>query len=56
MGAYFSLIAYKDEDIKQCVFLSPVVDMKFVIDKIMQWNNTTEEILKEKKEIKTDFG
>ena len=26
MGAYFSLLAYKDEDIKQCLFLSPVVN------------------------------
>ena len=56
MGAYFSLLAYKDEKIKQCVFLSPVVNMKFIIDNMMLWSNTTEENLKEKQEIKTDFG
>lgn len=56
MGAYFSLLAYKDEDIKQCVFLSPVVNMKVIIDNMMLWSNTTEEMLKEKQEIKTDFG
>ena len=56
MGAYFSLLAYKDEKIKQCVFLSPVVNMKFIIDNMMLWSNTTEEKLKEKQEIKTDFG
>ena len=56
MGAYFSLISYKDEDIKQCLFLSPVVNMKVIIDNMMQWSNVTEEELKEKKEIKTDFG
>ena len=56
MGAYFSLLAYKDEKIKQCVFLSPIVNMKFVIDNMMLWNNTTEEKLKGKQEIKTDFG
>ena len=56
MGAYFSLISYKDEDIKQCVFLSPVVNMKNIIDKMMLWSNTTEKELEEKQEIKTDFG
>jgi len=56
MGAYFSLLAYKNEDIKQCVFLSPVVNMKVIIDNMMLWSNATEEMLKEKQEIKTDFG
>lgn len=56
MGAYFSLLAYKDEDIKQCVFLSPVINMKVIIENMMLWSNTTEEVLKEKQEIKTDFG
>lgn len=56
MGAYFSLLAYKDENIKQCLFLSPVVNMKIIIDNMMLWSNTTEEELKEKQEIKTDFG
>lgn len=56
MGAYFSLLAYKDEDIKQGVFLSPVVNMKVIIGNMMLWSNTTEEKLKEKQEIKTDFG
>lgn len=56
MGAYFSFLAYKDEDIKQCLFLSPVVNMKVIIDNMMLWSNTTEEELKEKQEIKTPFG
>lgn len=56
MGAYFSLLAFKDENIKQCVFLSPVVNMKTIIDNMMLWSNTTEKMLKEKQEIKTDFG
>ena len=56
MGSYFSLLAYKDEDIKQCLFLSPVVNMKVIIDNMMLWSNVTEEELKEKQEIKTDFG
>ena len=56
MGAYFSLISYKDEDIKQCLFLSPVVNMKVIIDNMMLLSSVTEEVLKEKQEIKTDFG
>ena len=56
MGAYFSLLAYKDEDIKQCLFLSPVVNMKVIIDNMMLWSNTSEKDLKLKQEIKTDFG
>ena len=56
MGAYFSLLAYKEEDIKQCLFLSPVVNMKIIIDNMMIWSNTNEKELEEKKEIKTDFG
>lgn len=56
MGAYFSLLAYKDEKIKQCLFLSPVVNMKIIIDNMMLWNNITEKELKEKQEVKTNFG
>ena len=56
MGAYFSLLAYKNENIEQCIFLSPVVNMKVIIDNMMLWSNTTENDLREKQEIKTDFG
>lgn len=56
MGAYFSLQAYKNEELNQCLFLSPVVDMKYIIDNLMLWSNITEEMLSEKQEIKTDFG
>ncbi len=56
MGAYFSLLAYKDENINRCLFLSPVVNMKIIIDNMMVWSNTTENELEEKQEIKTDFG
>ena len=56
MGAYFSLLAYKDEKIKQCLFLSPVVNMKIIIDNMMLWSHTTEKELKEKQEVKTNFG
>ncbi len=56
MGTYFSLLAYKNENINKCIFLSPVVNMKIIIDNMMLWANTTENELKEKQEIKTNFG
>lgn len=56
MGAYFSLISYKDEDIKNSLFLSPVVNMKVIIDNMMLLENITEEDLKEKQEINTNSG
>ena len=56
MGAYFSLLSYTNEKIEKCLFLSPVVNMKIIIDNLMLWSNTSEEELKEKQEIKTEFG
>lgn len=56
MGAYFSLLAYKSENIKGCIFLSPVVNMRVIIENMMLWSNTTENELMKKGEIKTDFG
>lgn len=56
MGAYFSLLAYKNENIKNSLFVSPVINMKEIIDNMMLWSNITEEDLKSKQEIKTDLG
>lgn len=56
MGAYFGLLAYKDENLKQSLFLSPVVDMKRIITNMMKWLNITEERLKEEQEIETSIG
>lgn len=50
MGAYFSLLAYKEEKIKKCLFLSPVVNMKTIIENMMLWSNTTEKDLKKNKD------
>lgn len=56
MGAYFALMAFPDESLEQALLLSPVVDMKAIIDNLMLWSNTTESALKEKQEIATAFG
>ncbi len=56
MGAYFGLLSYKCEKINKCLFLSPIVNMKILIDNMMLWSNTNEELLKEKQKVETDFG
>lgn len=56
MGVYFSLLAYQNEKIDLCLFLSPVVNMKHIIDNMMSSFSVTEKEFEERKEIKTDFG
>lgn len=53
LGAYFSLLAYKDEPIESCLFQSPILDMQQLIGKMFQWFQVSEEQLKEKLEIPT---
>ncbi|HOO63269.1 MAG TPA: alpha/beta hydrolase [Synergistaceae bacterium] len=56
LGAYFSLLGYKDFEFEQCLFLSPILDMERLISNMMQWSKVDEETLKEKREIPTAFG
>lgn len=56
LGAYFSLLAYKDQALKQCLFLSPVVDMKRIIENMMTWFDVSEERLFKEQEIPTPVG
>ncbi|MCT4687017.1 alpha/beta hydrolase [Vallitalea sp.] len=56
MGAYFSLLAYKEEQLEQCLFLAPVVDMGRIISNMMMWFGITPEILQKEKEIETPIG
>ncbi|NFJ41374.1 alpha/beta hydrolase, partial [Clostridium botulinum B str. Eklund 17B (NRP)] len=42
--------------LKQCLFLSPVVNMERIINNMMTWFNISEEMLKTKQEIKTPIG
>ncbi len=53
MGAYFSLLAYKDVPLKQCLFLSPVLNMELIINNMMSYFNVSEERLETEKEIET---
>ncbi|MGL4850166.1 MAG: alpha/beta hydrolase [Clostridium sp.] len=56
MGAYFSLLAYKDEKIKKTLFLSPVVNMEVIITNMMKEFNVSQRELKNKQTIKTPIG
>ena len=56
MGAYFSLLAYKEVSIQQSLFLSPIVDMSRIIDNMMTWFHISKEQLKAEQEIQTPVG
>lgn len=56
LGAYFSLLAYRDLPLFKCLFLSPVLDMERLIQNMMLWFNVKEEELRERKEIPTPMG
>lgn len=56
MGAYFTLLTYKHELLKQCLFLSPVVNMELIINNMMTCFNITEDNLKLEKQICTPIG
>lgn len=56
MGAYFSLLAYKNDPINQSLFLSPVVNMERIIKNMMNWFKVDEEELQNKQIIETPIG
>ena len=56
LGAYFSLLAYKDFPFRKCLFLSPILDMERLIKNMMKWSGVSERELKEKHEIATSMG
>lgn len=55
LGAYFSLQTYADRPFRKCLFQSPVVDMRWLVEHMMLWSNVTEDMLREKREIETDI-
>jgi esterase/lipase len=56
LGAYFSLLAYKNMDINKVLFQCPVLNMEKLIGDMMRWFSITEEQLKAEKEISTPIG
>jgi len=56
LGAYFSLIAYRDIQFEKCLFVSPILDMERLIRNMMIWAGVAEDALRERKLIETSFG
>ncbi len=51
LGAYFSLNAYGNRAFEKCLFQSPIVDMRWLVERMMSWNGVTPERLEREKEI-----
>lgn len=56
IGAWLSMMALQDKELKQALFVSPVVDMEDLITNMMQWAGVTEAQLQQAGEIPTTFG
>ena len=56
IGAFFSMSALNSKHVDRALFISPVVDMEAMIRNMMSWANVTEDDLRARKEIRTDFG
>lgn len=56
IGACFALHALSDAGIDRALLISPVVDMERLIRDMLGWAGATEEELRRRREIPTDFG
>lgn len=56
IGAYFSLLAFRDVKLEKSLFVSPILDMEKLIHDMMGWAGVTQEQLREAGEIPTAFG
>lgn len=56
IGAWFSMLAFPPRALAKCLFVSPVLDMDRLIERMMGWAGVTEERLRREGEIPTDFG
>lgn len=56
IGAFLAMTSLSDQEIEKAFFISPIVDMEKLITDMMVWAGVSEEDLRAKKEIETDFG
>lgn len=56
IGAYFAMLALQDCALEKALLISPILDMEGLILTMMGWAGVTEEALRERGEIPTDFG
>jgi pimeloyl-ACP methyl ester carboxylesterase len=56
IGAWFSMLSFSNEDLKRCLFVSPILDMQQLISNMMLWAGVSEDQLRLEKTIPTSFG
>lgn len=56
IGAYFSMLALQDCAVERALLISPVVDMERLILDMLGWAGATEDALRARGEIPTEFG
>ena len=56
IGAWFSMLSFGNEPLKNCLFVSPVLDMKELMLKMMGWAGVSQVQLEKQRLIPTDFG
>lgn len=56
IGAFFAMNAFSEKQIDRALFISPIVDMEKLIGDMMAQAKVTEEELRRRREIPTDFG
>lgn len=56
IGTYFAMLALQDERIHKAFFISPILNMERLITSMMKMAGVSEDELKEKGEIPTNFG
>lgn len=56
IGAYFSLLAFRESKLEKSLFVSPILDMEKLIRDMMGWAGVTREQLHQAREIPTAFG
>lgn len=56
LGVYFSLLALAEQPVERAWFLSPVVDMRRLIENMMRWFGVSEERLRAEGQVETPIG
>lgn len=56
IGAFFSLLAFPNERFENCLFVSPILNMVALIERMMDWASIGVERLQVEREIPTPFG
>ena len=56
LGAWLGLQSFRNEKLSDCLFVSPILDMKYVISNIMRRAGISEERLKQERMILTPAG